>query len=67
MAVMHDLNLAGLYFERLALMRAGEVVVDAASHEALMRPDLSAIFDAPLAVLAHPETGAAQVLISRRR
>ena len=43
-AVTHDLNLAAAYSDRLLLMRAGEVVADAAPDEVLNRATVQAVF-----------------------
>lgn len=67
LAVMHDLNLASLYFERLALLNQGRIVADANPAAVLNRSDLLQIFRAPLRVITHPQTGASQVLLERRQ
>jgi iron complex transport system ATP-binding protein len=64
-AVMHDLNLASLYFDRMALMQAGRLVADADAGEILRRPEYLSVFQAPLSVVAHPRTGVPQVLLER--
>jgi len=64
-AVMHDLNLASLYFDRLALMQAGRLVADADAAEILRRPECLSVFQAPLSVVAHPRSGVPQVLLER--
>jgi ABC-type cobalamin/Fe3+-siderophores transport system ATPase subunit len=65
LAVMHDLNLAALYFQRLALMHAGRLVSDRTPAETLSRSEHLAIFRAPLSVVTHPQTGVPQVLLER--
>jgi iron complex transport system ATP-binding protein len=64
-AVMHDLNLAALYFDRLALMHAGRLVADDEAAEILRRPECLSVFQAPLSVVAHPRLGVPQVLLER--
>jgi iron complex transport system ATP-binding protein len=64
-AVMHDLNLATLYFDRLAVLEGGRLVVDASSEEALSRPEVLSVFRAPLQVVPHPSAGVPQVLLDR--
>jgi len=64
-AVMHDLNLASLYFDRLALMQAGRLVAYADAAEILRRPECLSVFQAPLSVVAHPRLGVLQVLLER--
>lgn len=64
-AVMHDLNVAGLFFERLAVMERGRLVADGRV-DTVMRDDAAlAVFRAPLVRVGHPQTGAAQVLLKR--
>jgi len=65
-AVMHDLNLAALYFDRLAVMQEGRLVADGPAGETVARPEVLAVFRAPLAVVPHPQTGVPQVLLQRR-
>lgn len=64
-AVMHDLNLAALYFDRLTVLRGGQVVADAPADEALNQPEVLSVFRAPLQVVPHPSTGVPQVLLDR--
>jgi len=65
LAVMHDLNLSSLYFERLAVMNRGEIVADGKPNEILERDDALSIFGAPLLRTRHPQTGATQVVLER--
>jgi iron complex transport system ATP-binding protein len=66
LAVMHDLNLAALYFERLALMQDGRLVADGPT-EMILRDERSmSIFRAPMHIVTHPQTGIAQVLLARK-
>jgi iron complex transport system ATP-binding protein len=65
LAVMHDLNLSSLYFERLAVMDRGEIVADGAPNDILQRDDSLSIFGAPLLRTLHPQTGATQVVLER--
>lgn len=66
LAVMHDLNLAALYFDRLALMQKGRLIDDGPAADVLSGSDSLAIFQAPLSVVTHPQTGVPQVLLQRR-
>lgn len=65
LAVMHDLNLASLYFQRIAVMSAGSLVTEGAPQSILTRPEVLSVFRAPLAVINHPRTGIPQVLLDR--
>lgn len=66
-AVLHDLNLASLFFERVALLSAGRLVADGSSSDVLREEVLQPVFQAPLRVIAHPETGLPQVLLDPAR
>jgi iron complex transport system ATP-binding protein len=65
LAVMHDLNLAALYFDRLAVLSEGRLVAHGPPGELLRRADVLAVFRAPLAVISHPQTGVPQLLLQR--
>jgi iron complex transport system ATP-binding protein len=67
LAVMHDLNLAALYFDRLGIMRDGRLVADGPPPDILGRSACLEVFQAPLRVISHPQTGVPQVLLERRR
>lgn len=55
LAVVHDLNLAAAYADRLVLMRKGRMAASGSPSEVL-RPDvLEAVFDIPMLVIAHPQ------------
>jgi iron complex transport system ATP-binding protein len=66
LAVMHDLNLAALYFEGMGLMQEGRLVADGPSADLLRRGDCLSIFQAPLKMVNHPEMGVPQVLLGRK-
>lgn len=54
LAVVHDLNLAAAYADRVALLSAGRIVA-LGPVAAVLRPEvLEAVFDIPMLVLAHP-------------
>lgn len=63
LAVMHDLNLAALYFDRLIVLSRGRVVGDGAPADLLESEEVLAVFAAPLVRVSHPDTGAPQVLL----
>lgn len=65
LAVMHDLNLASLYFDRLAVMQRGSLVADDTPESVLADPDVLSVFEAPLSVITHPRNGVPQVLLDR--
>ena len=62
LAALHDLNLAGAHADRAAVMSDGEIVAVGETREALCGELLSAVFDRPLIVTPHPQTGSPVVL-----
>jgi iron complex transport system ATP-binding protein len=65
LAVMHDLNLAALYFNTIVVMDAGSVRAHGAPADILHEQEAMDVFRAPLAVVPHPQTGIPQVLLQR--
>ena len=53
-AVLHDLNLAARYANRVALMSRGRLVALAPTAEVLRADLLSAVYEHPVAVVPHP-------------
>ena len=64
LAVLHDLNLAGAYADRVLVMSQGEVVAAGTPEEALRPELLSAVFHQEVIVIPHPQTNAPVVLAS---
>ena len=62
LAVLHDLNLAGAYADRVVVMSEGRVVASGAPEEALRPELLSAVFNQDVIVIPHPQTNAPVVL-----
>lgn len=62
-AVLHDLNLAALYFERLAVLQGGRIVADGTPADVVTEDVLQPVFGAPLRIISHPATGLPQVLL----
>ena len=56
LAVMHDLDLAGRYCDRVVIMKAGRVVADAAPDGALTREHLTPAFAVEASIDRHPVT-----------
>ena len=54
LAVVHDLNLAAAYADRVLLLHAGRLVAGGAPWDVLQAPRLTAVFGLPFAVLHHP-------------
>jgi iron complex transport system ATP-binding protein len=53
-AVLHDLNLAALYADRVAMMHEGCIVVLGSPKEALTASHIEAVFGLPVEVVPHP-------------
>jgi iron complex transport system ATP-binding protein len=60
--VLHDLNLAGLYADRIALMANGGVYASGKPAEVLTSANLSSVYHVPVEVIPHPEYGTPLVL-----
>lgn len=60
--VLHDLNLASAYADRILILREGRTVALGTPQETLTEALLSDIFDCRVAVMPHPETGLPLVL-----
>jgi len=59
---MHDLNMAALYADRLALLHAGAVVAIGTPAEVLTAEQLSSVYDVPVIVATHPYYGTPLVM-----
>jgi iron complex transport system ATP-binding protein len=54
MTILHDINLAAAYADRLAILHRGRIVSFAEPWEALNPELLTEVFDCPIAVARHP-------------
>jgi iron complex transport system ATP-binding protein len=61
-AVLHDLNAAARYASRVVLMDNGAVVADGLAQEVFDAALLTEVYQHPMSVLEHPETGEMLVL-----
>jgi len=61
--VLHDLNLAAQYADRLVLMKAGHVVADGAPDDVLTEQRIGAVFDVRATVARNPVCDAPVVFI----
>lgn len=64
--VLHDLNAAAFYADRIILMAGGAVVSDGSPREVLDGTVLSRIYDQPMEVIDHPFRDCPLVLVGRR-
>jgi iron complex transport system ATP-binding protein len=60
--VLHDLNLAGPYADRVALMVEGRLVALGSAAEVLTEDQLSRVYRMPVRVIPHPDYGTPVVL-----
>lgn len=60
--VLHDLNLAGLYAHKVALLQAGKIHTIGTPYEVLTSQNLSSVYNVPVQVTAHPAYGTPLVL-----
>ncbi|GAA0929921.1 ABC transporter ATP-binding protein [Nonomuraea longicatena] len=62
LAALHDLNLAAAVCDRVAVLRAGSLVATGAPAEVLTPELVEDVFGVSVTVVAHPRTGALQLL-----
>ncbi len=67
MCVMHDLNLAALYCNRLIFLKNGKVVCDGNTQEVFHDDNLSHIYETEIRVCPHPVSGVPQAHFVPRR
>lgn len=63
LAIIHDLNLASLYFDRLVLLSAGRIVATGTPDEVLREERIRQVFRAAVQVQAHPIQSTPHVII----
>lgn len=64
MAILHDLNLAGAFADRVVVMSEGDVVASGPPGDVLAPELLSAVFNQPVIVVPHPQTEKPVVLMA---
>jgi len=65
--VLHDLNLVGLYADRVALLAGGRVQHTGKPEEVLTRANLISIYNVPVNVIPHPDYGTPLILPNGRK
>ena len=55
--VLHDLNLASLYADRISLLVEGQIQATGTPSEVLTEPNLSRVYNVPVHIIPHPEYG----------
>ncbi|EGY28167.1 HmuV [Candidatus Regiella insecticola 5.15] len=63
--ILHDLNLAALYANRIMLLHRGELVASGLPHEVLRRDVLTHWYQTDLGIYQHPENQLPQVFLRR--
>ncbi|MAX81935.1 MAG: heme ABC transporter ATP-binding protein [Crocinitomicaceae bacterium] len=61
-AVMHDINLAAMYMNKLLFLKNGGVYASGTPDEVLKNDILSQVYDYPLSVVNHPEHNTKMIL-----
>jgi iron complex transport system ATP-binding protein len=56
--IVHNLDLAGAYADRVAMLSAGRIVADGPPAEVLTADLISRVYDYPVRILTDPDTGA---------
>lgn len=67
LVILHDLNLAALYATRVALAKAGRIVVDAPAREALTAEHIREAFGIEAIVTASPIDGGPLIVVGPQR
>lgn len=57
LAILHDLNLAAQYADRIVMLKDGCIVAEGHPHEVLNAKTIEMVFATPVSVLSHPVTG----------
>jgi iron complex transport system ATP-binding protein len=61
-AVLHDLNLAARYADRVLLMESGAIRAIGTPEEVLTEGNLAAVYRCPIRVIPHPDLGTPLIL-----
>lgn len=65
-AVMHDLNLASMYCDRLVVLQAGSIAAEGTPQEILTPDNLGRVFGVQSALAEHPDLGVPQIMLRRK-
>ncbi len=63
LAVLHDLNIAAEFADRIVLMKKGSIAAQGDPHEVLTPDHIESVFDVPATVMPHPHHNGPLVLI----
>ena len=61
-AVMHDLNLASLYFNRLVILKGGALYADGSPQEVLTAEIIQHVYGMPVYITSHPTAGTPHII-----
>ncbi|WP_052481016.1 heme ABC transporter ATP-binding protein [Gilvimarinus agarilyticus] len=59
---VHDITLAGAFADRIIALKNGECIAEGSPHEVLTESLISHVFDTPVSIINHPQTGKPVVL-----
>lgn len=59
-SVMHDLNLAAMYCDRLIFLKKGKIILDGPTHEVFQQSSLREIYETDVQISYHPVTKSPQ-------
>lgn len=62
-AVLHDLNLAALYCDRILLLHDGKVVASGTPHDIIQEKLIEEVYGVQPIIISHPENGLPQILL----
>jgi len=60
--VLHDLNLASLYADRVAILSTGQITAQGSPSQVLTADRLTSIYRVPVHVIPHPDYGTPLIL-----
>lgn len=61
-AVLHDLNLAAMYADRIVMLKEGRIIAQGTAVEVLTETLIEEVFELPVSVLVHPKRGCPYVI-----
>ena len=61
-AVLHDLNLAAMYADRVVMLKQGRILCQGAPDDVLTEPLIEEVFELPVSVVRHPKRGCPYVI-----
>ncbi|USB34992.1 ABC transporter ATP-binding protein [Paenibacillus sp. YPG26] len=64
-AVMHDLNLASMYCDRLVALQEGSIAAEGTPQDILTPDTLKRVFEVESALARHPDLGVPQIMLRR--